>query len=181
MLTLAVVCYLNLNLDYTLEITTKLKWRRVRWLCRNLPQLYKTHFIGTPHTRVIFCNHSVHKKSKCKNLRNICTALTNTINYEWHIKFPYTLKKTKPTRSFWLQGTFFLICTQGNPRMVNTSQPLSNHVSNLICSISPYQVCCKKDFLYTTPADPISSLPTKDKHRTKCLTLCFFCNSCLSA
>ena len=62
-------------------------------MCSNLPQLYKTHFIGTPHTRVIFCNHSVHKKSKCKNLRNICAALTNTINYEWHLKFPYSLKK----------------------------------------------------------------------------------------
>lgn len=81
-LTLAVVCDLNLNLGYTLEITTKLKWRRVRWLCRNLSQLYKTHFTGTPHTTVIFCNHSVHKKSKWKNMRNICAALTNTINYE---------------------------------------------------------------------------------------------------
>jgi len=45
-------------------------------------QLYKTHLKGTPHTRVTFCNHSVHKTLKCKNMRNICTALTNTINYE---------------------------------------------------------------------------------------------------
>ena len=81
-LTLALVCYLNMNLGYTLEITTKPKLRRVRWLCSNIPQLYKTHFTGTPHTRVIFCNHSVHKQLKCTNLRNIYTALTNTINYE---------------------------------------------------------------------------------------------------
>lgn len=93
MLTVVVVCYLNLNLSYTLEITTKLRWRTVRWLCSNLPQLYKTHFVRTPHTRVIFFNHSIHKKLKCKNMWNICAALTNTINYEWHLKFPLNPKK----------------------------------------------------------------------------------------
>ena len=63
-LILAVVCYLYLNLGYTLEITTKFKWRRVRWLCSNLSQLYKTNFIANLHTRVTSCNHSVHKKMK---------------------------------------------------------------------------------------------------------------------
>lgn len=28
---------------------------------------------------------------KCKNLRNICAALQNTINYERYLKFQYTL------------------------------------------------------------------------------------------
>jgi hypothetical protein len=67
-LTLGAVCYLELSLGYTLGTTIELRLRTVRWSRSHLPQLYKTHFISTPYTSVIFFNHPKHKKIEMQKL-----------------------------------------------------------------------------------------------------------------